>query len=76
MIFIHFILIMEIIFNDYIIILTSSSNEIIIYNSKSGTIEKRYTPIETDSLSYEINDNQIIIKNNGNEFDKFEKKGN
>lgn len=63
-------------FNDYIIILTSSSNEIIIYNSKSGTIEKRYTPIETDSLSYEINDNQIIIKNNGNEFDKFEEKGN
>ena len=63
-------------FNDYIIILTSSSNEIIIYNSKVGTIEKRYTPIETDSLSYEINDNQIIIKNNGNEFDKFEEKGN
>ena len=63
-------------FNDYIIILTSSSNEIIIYNSKSSTIEKRYTPIETDSLSYEINDNQIIIKNNGNEFDKFEEKGN
>lgn len=63
-------------FNDYIIILTNSTKDIIIYNSKSNTVEKRYTPIESDNLSYEINDNSIIIKNNGNEFDRFEEKGN
>ncbi len=63
-------------YNDKIIVLTNSSNEIIIYNINTNQIVKRYTPVVTDNLSYEISDNAIIIKNNDSELDRYEEKGN
>ena len=58
------------------IVLTDNNNSIYIYNSKTGVVDKNYVPVDNDSISYEINDNKIIIKNNGTEFDSYEIKSN
>ncbi len=58
------------------IVLTDNNNSIYIYNSKTGVVDKNYVTVDNDSISYEINDNKIIIKNNGTEFDSYEIKSN
>ena len=59
-----------------LMIITTVNNELYIYDVTNEVILKSYVPVGTDSLSYEISDGKIIIKNNGTSFDEFTKKGN